>query len=242
MPQLSLGQYILAGLVATVGLASVIMSDFIGEKADMLIEPNQGTTVIGETISVKVMVESNTPVNVFGGEVRFDPEILTVDSIDYNTSIADLWAVKPWYENGAGTINFVGGTTKPGGFTGKDSLITVNFQTLKTGETKLGIKGAKIMQHDGLGTEANLAEPIDAVYLIKEDNEITKTITGKDIKGSNLKVLPQLPDTDLNGDGEQTVADVSIFMTHLISKNKRSDFNNDGKVNTADLSILMSTQ
>ena len=47
---------------------------------------------------------------------------------------------------------------------------------------------------------------------------------------------------DLNDDGAQTIADVSIFMRHLATQNFRSDFNNDGVVNLVDASILQSTE
>lgn len=240
MPHLTIGQYILAGLVATVGLASVIVSGLTGDQADMRIEPSWGIATVSETVTVVVIVEASVPVNVFGGEVKFDSNFLTVESIDYNTSIADLWAEKPWYENGAGTIHFVGGTTQKGGFVGKDKLITINFRTEKTGETKLGVSSAKIMQHDGLGTEAALAEPVDVIYEITSDTDKVRTVTSKDLAGPTFRVLPTLPNTDLNGDGRQSVIDISIFMTDLATQNKRSDFNADGKVGTTDLNILLS--
>jgi hypothetical protein len=58
------------------------------------------------------------------------------------------------------------------------------------------------------------------------------------LKGPTVSVLPTVPQTDLNNDGEQTIADVSIFMTDLITQNDRSDFNQDGTVDLKDLSIL----
>ena len=75
--------------------------------ADMRIEPTNKTVVVDETFDVSIVVESRVPVNVFAGELLFDTNTLEVVSIDYNISIADLWAEEPWYSNGDGTLTFM---------------------------------------------------------------------------------------------------------------------------------------
>lgn len=210
-------------------------------QADLRIEPTQQTTTIGETFTVDVVVESNAAANVFAGDLSFDPTVLTVQRIDYNTSIADLWAERPWYHNGDGTLNFAGGTTQPGGFVGTGKLITITFAALKTGSGAVMIDEARILKHDGLGTETVLAEPIDSIVTVtprKDTQEVLRTSGPR----TNYVVTEEHPQTDLNDDGQQTIADVSIFMGHLATRNERSDFNEDGKVNLADLSILMDAE
>lgn len=196
--------------------------------------------VIGETFTVDIMVDSRVPTNVFAGEIDFDPSILRVQSIAYNTSIADLWAEKPWYENGAGTINFAGGTTETGGFSGAGKLISITFETLRAAKSALTLHDGHILRHDGLGTDARMRPSIDTIITTEETRTRAK-IT--DIpKPVPVVVLEKKPTTDLNGDGVTTIADVSIFMLHLASNDARSDFNENGTVDTADLSILLESR
>jgi hypothetical protein len=161
-----------------------------------------------------------------------------VKSIDYNTSIADLWAEEPWYSNGTGTVNFTGGTTRTGGFTGTGSLVTITFSTKATGEATIHMEEMQILAHDGLGTSVPVTVPIDVIFAISKEQLDFETRLETSIPGPTLTVIPAPPQTDLNNDGKQSIADTSIFMTDLLKKNLRSDFNQDGTVNLKDLSIL----
>lgn len=236
----------LLGALAFVGFLSAL--SVIGitppdtDTASIALEPKNGVFSVDETFAVRIIVSSEIPVNVFGGELAFDQEVLRVESIDYNTSIADLWAEKPWYSNGAGTLNFIGGTTHPGGFVGSDTLMTIVFRTVTEGNGGLTLRGARILQHDGLGTEALLTEPIDALFTVESAIDVRDALVSENTPSSSFTVLIKKPNTDLNGDGKQNLTDTSIFMLHLGTGNLRSDFNNDGSVNTQDLSILLDTQ
>lgn len=223
------------GLVAAIGALLLTEST----TTDMYLETDKQVEIVGDTFTVDVMVMSRIPVNVFAGVVEFDPDLLQVASIDYNTSIADLWAEKPWYENGAGTINFAGGSTMPGGFRGTGSLVRITFETTHGGEAKLTLHEPRILIHDGLGTDASLPASIDTIVSIGTPNLIVQT-NKKMAAPLILKDAP--PSTDLNGDNKQTLADVSIFMLHMSTQNPRSDFNQDGTVGIADLSHILALQ
>lgn len=208
--------------------------------ANMRIYPTQKILSPNETFEVRIIVDSTIPVNVFGGELHFNHDILNVESIDYNTSIADLWAEKPWYENGAGTINFGGGTTRRGGFTGSETLMTITFKTRGEGAGSLTLHDARILQHDGLGTEASLPTPIDALFTIQSTSTPETQVLRQTPVSTSYTVVTNPPSTDLNTDGKQTLADLSIFMLNFASNDPRFDFNLDGKVNTTDLGIILS--
>ncbi len=215
--------------------------------ADMRIEPNGKTVVAGDSFTVSIIVESAVPVNVFAGELLFDTTTLEVTSIDYNTSIADLWAEEPWYSNGEGTLTFIGGTTRPGGFIGTDTLITVTFSAKTVGGGSFLISDATILQHDGLGSEATLAEPIDALFTITNDATSTTAVLENNLiqavrMGTPYNVVNALPSTDLNGDGKQTIADTSTLLLHLGSSDMRYDLNGDGVVNFTDFNIVLTAQ
>lgn len=240
MFNLPAAQVLMASVIAAViGISGFLLGPtVISTPVNVSLEPKEGLLVVGETVTVSIIVEANIPVNVFKGLVAFNPEILTVSSIEYNTSIANLWAEEPWYSNGDGTIGFAGGTTNPGGFVGKGSLITITFTAKNTGEAKITMTEMRVLQHDGLGSEAPLASPIDALFAVAPVEIEKDTLFKNDLSGPVITIIKDPANTDLNGDGAHTMTDVSIFMTHLLSQNTRSDFNQDGKVDLKDLSIL----
>lgn len=240
MFNISLGQFLVASIIAGVlGVSGFLMTPLVTDfSTNLKIEPEAGVVVKGETFTISLIVNSNQPVNAFQGLLKFDPEILSVESIDYNTSIANLWAEEPWYSNGAGTINFIGGTTKNGGFTGEGTLLEVTFLTKELGEASITLSEATILKHDGLGSKAPLEGPIDSLFIVSNQNQETTILLHTSLPGPLISILTQLPQTDLSGDGKQTIADVSIFMSHIITQDGRSDFNQDGSVDLKDLSIL----
>jgi hypothetical protein len=202
----------------------------------MRIEPQERVVTVDDRFQVEVIVESSVPVNVFAGELHFSKDLLVVDSIDYNTSIADLWAELPWFSNGDGTLNFAGGSTRNGGFTGKGSLIKVTFKTLGEGDGVISVYNPRILLHDGLGTDAEVTRPIDAIFTIENPDV---NLLAQSPAGSSYKVRREVPSTDLNGDGKQTISDLSIFMLKITRNESRYDFNLDGKVDLKDLNILL---
>ncbi len=236
-------QPLLAGvIVAFVSLMSVVLMPDGEPLADMRIEPRSGVMHQDDTLTVRVIVSADVPVNVFKGELQFDYTKLQVEKIDYNTSIADLWAEKPWYENGDGSINFIGGTTRSGGFLGTGELLTVTFVSTGLGPAVMSIIDARILAHDGLGSDVTLEEPIDALFTVDEGSIDEETIARPSPSPAAIAVVRDGAQTDVNGDGKQSIADVSIFMVGMVTGNADLDFNGDGRVNLSDLSMLMSTE
>jgi hypothetical protein len=238
MPYTSRGYGIPTLLVAVAILGAVAVTGFemlpsaFSTEARMYIDPDAGTAVLGDTVVLTVSTESSVPVNVFAGDISFDKNVLQVQSIDYNTSIADLWAVKPWYENGAGTLTFGGGTTKHDGFLGTGPLLIITFKAVGTGNSAVHLKNVRILKYDGLGTNATIKDPIDTVLTILPHVVLERTPI-------HVSVVKEIPSADLNGDGVVNIRDVSIFMLHLLRNDPRFDFNLDGEVDMDDLRILL---
>lgn len=240
MPNVPILQILTAVIIAGVlGTSGLLLSPIIMvEEIDVYLEPQSGTVLIGETFSIDIIVQSTVPVNAFQGLLEFNSDRLAVASIDYNTSIANLWAEEPWYSNGDGTIGFIGGSTKPGGFVGSGSLMTVTFTTKNVGDAAITLKEMRVLKHDGLGTEIPLPSPIDALFAVNSEELEKKIVLEKSVSGPMVTVVDQVLNTDLNNDGKQSIADTSIFMTDLLLQNLRSDFDQDGSVTLKDLSIL----
>lgn len=222
-------------IVAILGVGGAML---VPPEADMHIEPKDGVYTIGDTFVVDIIVTSQIPVNVFQGDLSFNADVVYVDSIDYNTSIADLWAKRPWYQNGDGTLNFIGGTTRTGGFIGTGKIISITFGTKAVGDAMITVQKARILKHDGLGSDATLTEPIDTLFTVAEAVDHI-TVLKKNELNAVLRVIPDIAPTDLNKDGKQTLADMSIFLGYFASRNIDGDINSDGKVNMTDMSIML---
>jgi hypothetical protein len=236
IPQYALFAGVFLALLSLVGVAIVPVDEPL---VTVRMEPQNGVVIRDGVFSVRVMIDAGTPVNVFKGEVQFDHTKLQIESIDYNTSIAELWAERPWYANGEGTMNFIGGTTRTGGFLGTGELITIHFKSVALGEAVLSLRDTQVLAHDGLGSDVPLTEPLDALFTVSDTTVESKAVTLKESVPASVSVVETLPDTDLNDDGEQTIADVSIFIAGFLTGDARFDFNGDTSVDTSDLSIIM---
>lgn len=227
-------------LIGFATLSTVMLTNFSSREAAITIDPPELTTVPGNTFTILVLVSSALPVNAFTGMVTFDNTILAVDSISYNTSIADLWTEEPWFSQGAGTINFTGGTTHPGGFTGTGALITITFKALAPGNAKLQLHNTRVLEHDGLGTDAPLAAPIDTIFTVASSTRETETVTAP--TQTTVTVVPHFEPTDLNHDGTTSLGDISIFLLYLATLDARGDVTGDGHVNATDFSVLLNAR
>lgn len=226
-------------IAAFVGVTSLFNGPNEPTAGSVYLEPDAGQIAVGELFTVTIMVESNVPSNVYSGQLLFNDAVLEVERIDYNNSLADIWAVEPWYSNGDGTITFAGGTTKQGGFTGIERLVQVHFLAKSVGESEMHLSSARILRHDGLGTDILVTDlPIDALFSITPNKLHEETLIETEDQAV-LQVLPEQINFDLNGDGKLTLADTSIFILHLASQNLRSDFNQDGVVTINDLDLLL---
>jgi hypothetical protein len=227
-------------LTASAILAVIAISGYelanstLNTDASIRIEPRIDAVEVGGTFTVRVVVQSRVSLNAFAGVLTFNPSVLAVDSIDYNTSIADLWALEPWYSNGDGTVSFGGGTTRAGGFNGEGDLITVTFKAIGEGDGSVILRNPLLLKHDGLGTGVPVIEPIDSMLTVT-----TPTNARGPGSESRVAVVKEAPSADLNNDGAVTFTDASIMMLHLFGDEPRYDFNLDGRVNASDLELLM---
>jgi hypothetical protein len=235
----------LVTLVAT-GLAAATILSLIAyppptTPVSLRIEPVAQTLVQGETFTIRIIVAATEPVNAFTGELVFSNETLEVVAIDYNTTVADLWVEEPWYNRADNTLYFAGGTTKPGGFIGTDTLLSITLAAKRVGTASLALKKAQVLQHNGLGTEAPLTLSVDALFTTTELAVQTNKLSPFPIT-KTYTIIPTPPNFDLTGDGVVTFADVSIFLLHLGSSDLRYDFNRDGSVTTEDLTLLLTAR
>lgn len=226
-------------VVAIVGALGYVATPFVSDTMTMVLTAEKHRFTPAEPIEYTVRVTAGEPVNVFAGKILFDDTLLAVENISYNTDMANLWAEKPWYDDGAGTIHFAGGTTRSGGFIGTDNLLTVTFSSKKIGTGGIALSEARLLLADGIGTDAQLSKPTDQLITIIETTPPEAIMLTEPVTAEQVEVVARL-ETDLNGDGTTSIADVSALLFSLTTQDSSADINGDGTVGTGDLSILLS--
>ncbi len=124
----------------------------ISLAASMSVLPNTGVYTAGKNFTVSVKVNTDgKPVNAAEGTLKFNPQELTVVSVDKSGSIFNLWVTEPTYSNSAGTISFSGGM--PSGYTGSSGTIfNVTFRTTSAGTARISLTSGSVLANDGMGT------------------------------------------------------------------------------------------
>ena len=120
--------------------------------ATMSVSPNTGVYVAGKTFTVRVVVNTDgKPVNAAEGTLKFNPQELTVVSVDKSNSIFNLWVTEPTFSNSAGTITFSGGM--PSGYTGSaGTIFNVTFRTTSASTARVSMTSGSVLANDGMGT------------------------------------------------------------------------------------------
>jgi hypothetical protein len=129
-----------------------LLSPLVTLAATLSISPSTGVYTAGATFTVRVVVNtSGKPVNAAEGTLKFNPQELSVVSVDRSGSIFNLWVAEPSFSNSAGTINFSGGL--PSGYTGAaGNIFNVTFRTRGAGNPRVSITNGSVLANDGMGT------------------------------------------------------------------------------------------
>ncbi len=120
--------------------------------ASFYLSPSQGGYGLGDTFSLKIMIDTNgVRANAAQAFLYFPPDKLTVASVSKNSSVFTLWVKEPSYSNSQGKIDFGGGLPSPG-FTGKGEILQVVFRANSPGQAKVYFGNEAILADDGRGT------------------------------------------------------------------------------------------
>ncbi len=108
---------------------------------------------IGDIFSIDVIVDTEGEIlNAVEFDVMFPNEFLAYQDYDDGASVLNVWIDTPALRDQK-QIHLAGIT--PGGFVGnKETLITINFKVIQTGQGNIDITNANFLLHDGLGTNA----------------------------------------------------------------------------------------
>ena len=144
-----------------IGIAGAFLTLLLGffsagvataEAATLSVSPTTGVYTTGSPFTVRIIINTQgEAINAAEGTLSFNPQQMTVASINQGGSIFSLWAVEPSYSNSAGTISFGGGS--PRGYTGSaGTIMSVTFVPRAAGTAKLTFSNGSVLAADGKGT------------------------------------------------------------------------------------------
>jgi hypothetical protein len=132
-----------------------------------------GPIAPGSEVSVSVLVDAGSPLNIFNLAVTFPTDKLKFLGSDNTSSIVDIWKTKP-SEGDIGVVEFSGGISSS--FIGNNGLIVkLSFQVQNTATpaevSKLSFGKGEFGIADGQGTRI-IAKASDFSILVKENAQV----------------------------------------------------------------------
>lgn len=205
------------------GAAAVITQN----QSFISIETKPSSVKEGEAFFIYVTATAHTPVNAVDIEIEYPESQIEITSIDTGQSVISLWTEDPYAEDGI--VHLRGGTFQKG-FVGMHPIATIRAVATQSGIAHVARNSAVFVAGDGLGTLVDVtASNLDTTKVFISGTD------GSLIGSASVQII-----TDIDGDGDVDLADISAFMAAWFSKNKVFDFNNDGKMTFRDFSILLS--
>jgi len=214
----------------------VIMTALFASFASVISENSSYVTVrtsvntVGQhdQFYIDISVKAHVPINAVDLVIAYPDKQIAVESIDIGTSVITLWTETPYAKNG--NIYLRGGTFRKG-FVGEHTIARVRAKALTAGDARILVTDTQLVAGDGLGTEVvtgSDTKNTQAYIKVVADGE--GKITGEVL----ISVV-----TDIDGDGDIDMSDISAFMSAWFSKKSIYDFNGDGKMTIKDFSILL---
>ncbi len=213
-------------LVVLTALFASLASVITENTSYISIHTSPSSVLEGENFYIEVRATAHTPVNAVDITIKYPESQMSIESVDTGTSVITLWTEKPYAKDGR--IYMRGGTFRKG-FIGEHTIARINAKALESGIAKVTTDNATFVAGDGLGTLVDVADV--------EDDETRIYITGVD--GELIGTAEVAFVTDLDGNGEVDLKDISAFMAAWFTKGKIFDFNGDGRMTLKDFSILL---
>lgn len=205
------------------GLASVMSEN----STYLTIETSPTSVAEGESFTITVKATAHVPVNAVDITLSYPESRIAIDGFDTGVSVITLWTEDPYAR--AGLIHLTGGVFQRG-FIGEHTIIRIRAHAIAAGVAHVSAKDMTFIAGDGKGTEIRASDSG-----VTETRISVSTVDGAIAGEVTLEII-----TDIDNDGEVSLADISAFMSAWFSKGKLFDFNNDGRMTFKDFSILLS--
>ncbi|MCH8163049.1 MAG: hypothetical protein IIA99_03010 [Proteobacteria bacterium] len=135
--------------------------------ARLFLEAPASEVGVGQKMEIVVRVDSeNEVVNAFEGTITF-PSGVVVREVRDGSSLVSFWAERPRVVNDRSVV-FSG--IIPGGWNGaRGELLSMIVETQSEGRDGITISDARVLLHDGLGTQTTLTTPL---FLLSVDSGV----------------------------------------------------------------------
>jgi len=216
---------------ALISAAAILGASLIAATDTSYVSLSASKTMVeaGSRFSVDIYAYANTAVNAVNVTLNFDGDKITVSEVDRGQSVITVWTKDPTVEKNRVILS--GGTYRRG-FIGKHKIASVDFVAEKSGQVNLSVSDVLFLAGDGEATPVLTSETLDSSAVVYVYGQ------GDDPSQIKIKINKNLA-TDLDGDGEVTLKDISAFMGAWSNKSKFYDFNGDNKMTIRDLSIIL---
>lgn len=202
--------------------AAVISND----ESYIKIESSAGSVRAGETFFVTVSAVAHTPVNAVDISVTFPRSQMEVLGVDTGGSVITLWTDEPYEKRG---VVYLRGGTYRKGFVGEHEIARVRVKAIESGTAYISSDDVTFVAGDGKGT----------IVSVKDTDTNTAKIYVTNADGSFVGNATVQIITDIDGDGDVDITDISAFMAGWFNKDVIFDFNGDGRMTFRDFSILL---
>lgn len=138
----------------SIGTALIILaiSTKPTEASILKLIPGTKNIGVGQEAVLNIIIDTeDVSINATQATLYFPPAVLQVIGVDKAGSVFNFWVEEPTFSNDAGTVNFIGGTSK--GVSGSSlQILKVRFKTVGAGTANLSVSDAAITASDGKGT------------------------------------------------------------------------------------------
>ncbi len=214
------------------GFAVILGANTISSQSSYIrLEADVNSIKAGERFSLDVFAYAHVPVNALDVTLYFDADNVQVLGVDKGQSVLTIWTEEPRIESDKVILR--GGTFRKG-FLGEHKIATIELQAKSTGQASFSTGDILLLAGDGRGTPVSVSEVNDSklsLYVVDE-NESPENI-GVEVAVNLL--------TDLDGDGNVSLKDISSFMAAWATKSSNFDFNGDGRMTFKDFSIILAS-
>lgn len=211
--------------VVFLGAAAVISTN----ESYLTLKSSASTLKEGQSFSIDVRIYAHEPVNAIDLAIAYPKSQVEITGIDAGQSVITLWTKDPYIQDN--TAFFQGGTYRKG-FKGDHFIARIDAVAKKSGIAKIVAQNVKLLAGDGKGTEVLVSDSVG-------NQQVQISIANKDgeVVG-DIRVIKII--TDIDGDGQVTLKDVSVFMAAWRNQDVIFDFNGDGKMTFRDFGIILS--
>lgn len=210
--------------LAAVALGAAVL--LYEDESYIRIATDEPSVAAGEAFTISVYAGAHTSVNAVDLSLQYPEDRVEVRGIDVGESVISIWTQDPYVDGDR--IILRGGTFRRG-FVGEHLIAKINFTAKESGVADFSIDELTLLAGDGTG---NTVE-------VKRNDEESLAVVVQNEDGSIAADVGVIFVTDIDGNGEVTLADVQTFMAAWSRKEYVYDFNQDNRMNFTDFAIIL---